>query len=103
MSDNTNFNPDKLKPLIGETFTATDAEGGQVQVRLHEVEENVIKGFDGESFIVDFQSEANAIALEGNYQVEHPEVGQIELLLSPSGETRCEAVVSRLKRNPENN
>jgi len=87
-----------LKPLVGELFKVTDAEGGVVNLELSELEEDVIKGFEGESFIASFKGEENALPPEGGiYQIEHEKIGCCEVMLSPSSATICDVVISRLK------
>ncbi|MBL4829757.1 MAG: hypothetical protein JKY55_07715 [Aliivibrio sp.] len=86
-----------LKPLVGELFKVTDVEGGVVNLWLSELEEDVIKGFEGESFIASFKGEENALPPEGTCQIEHEKIGCCEVMLSPSSATICHVVISRLK------
>ena len=55
VTDTSNrFIPNILKPLIGDSFKVVGAEADAVNLELIEVEEDVIKGFDGISFIASF-------------------------------------------------
>ena len=94
---NNSFTPQILKPLIGDSFKVTDAEANIVNLELIEVEEDVIKGFDGISFIASFKGDADTLPAEGIYQIEHENMGNCELMLSPSSENICDVVISRMR------
>lgn len=96
MESHREFNLKNLKPLIGELFNVTDTNGVVIQLELIELEEDIIKGFDGESFIACFKGKVSELASEGSYQVEHEKVGMHELMFSPRSETICDVVISRL-------
>ncbi len=98
MSDaNNRFIPHILKPLIGDSFKVVAAEADAVNLELIEIEEDVIKGFDGLSFIASFKGDVSSLPAEGIYQIEHDSIGRCELMLSPSAENICDVVISRMR------
>lgn len=98
MSDANNcFTPHILKPLIGDSFRVVGAEADTVNLELIEIEEDVIKGFDGLSFIASFKGDVSRLPAEGIYQIEHDSIGRCELMLPPSSENICDVVISRMR------
>lgn len=94
---NADFNAENLKPLVGESFSMTDAAGNKTELELSELKEGVIKGVECESFSAVFKGEENKVPEQGLYHVAHDKVGSFQMLVSPNNTKECEVVVSRLK------
>lgn len=98
---NHRFNAKNLKPLVGELFKMTDESGKAEEVKLSEINEDVVKGIECESFVAVFNGEKGQISEQGLYHVEHKAVGAYEMMVSPNSPTECEIVITRLKGEPD--
>lgn len=97
----TRFNAKNLRPLVGEAFEVTDAVGNTAEVTLSELNEDIVKGVECESFAAIFTGEKDKISQQGIYYVTHKDVGMHQLMISPNSPTECEVVISRLTGDPK--
>ena len=94
---NVNFNAENLRPLVGESFRISDASGNTGKVILSELNEDVVKGVECDSFTAVFTGPENQLRQQGMYQVAHDAIGVFELLMSPNSPIESEVVIARLK------
>lgn len=94
---NAKFNAKNLKPLVGETFKISDAAGNTGKIKLFELNEDIVKGVECDSFSAVFTGPENQVTEQGVYHVAHDGIGSFDLMVSPNSKTECEIVIARLK------
>ena len=83
-------------------FTTKSGEDEPVDLKLVEVTDKTPEGFPGEQFSIVFEGPADAPLGQQTYQLEHGDMGSLELFLVPVGEQDdkrfYEAFFNRLKK-----
>ena len=101
------FTPDTFKPYIGGIFTAPNARGEKVELKLLSVEtfkptnprstRGIVKT---ESFTLTFQGASELSPFTSIYKINHPSLGDFQLFLTNqktgSGEILYQAVINHL-------
>ena len=98
------FNRDRFITAVGTKFTLTDAEGESVDLELVEVSDPRERPHQI-SFSIVFAVPENFMVGQGLYDLQHPELGALQLFLVPvmpvGNQFRLEAVFNFLREQPE--
>ncbi|HEX7295080.1 MAG TPA: hypothetical protein VF251_04950 [Pyrinomonadaceae bacterium] len=99
------FKPETFKPYIGGVFTAPNARGEKIELKLLSVAnfkhtKSTKGGVKTESFSLTFQADAELSPFTSIYKINHPSLGDFQLFLTnhtnESGELLYHAVINHL-------
>jgi hypothetical protein len=86
---------ERLNQLLGQQLQLQDDAGTRVNLTLDRVVKGKLDPNHWESFAAYLTGDPSFHIPQGNYQLEHPELGVASLFLSPKSEVEYELIMNR--------